>query len=169
VSDLFGSEAPPLRVQLDRSIDARTHCCGSNIAAIHVGRGPHAAELKCADCSTHRGWLPQEAHAFLIKTAERFGTPTEPIVLRDSSIGDHQMEKRKYDNSGILFKNEDKQKEKDRDYRGELTINGVEYWLSGWIKDGKRGKFLGLAIKQKDAPTKSDKPLAQELDDQIPF
>jgi hypothetical protein len=156
----------PLRVRLDRTIDQRMTCCGSNVASVHCGRGPHAAELRCANCGAHRGWMPKKAHAFLIQTAT---TPAEPIILRDHIIGNHQMEKRQYDNSGILFKNKDKQNEKDRDYRGELTINGVGYWLSGWIKEGKKGKFLGLAIKPKDAPTKSDKPIAEELDDAIPF
>jgi hypothetical protein len=168
MADLLGSE-PSLRVQLDRRIDQRTHCCGSNIATIHIGRGPHAAELRCADCGAHRGWMPQEAHAFIKKTAEKFGAPTTPIILRDNSIGDYEM-KKQYDNSGILFRNEDKQKEKDRDYRGELIINGVEYWLSGWIKEGKRGKFLGLAIKLKDAPVADkSKPIAEAMEDEIPF
>jgi hypothetical protein len=167
MADLLGSELS-LRVQLDRRIDQRTHCCGSNIATIHIGRGPHAAELRCADCGAHRGWMPQEAHAFIKKTAERFGAPSEPIILRDTSVGGHEM-KKQYDNSGILFRNEDKQKEKDRDYRGEITINGVEHWLSGWIKEGRKGKFLSLSIKPKDAPTKSDKPLEQEMGDEIPF
>jgi hypothetical protein len=96
------------------------------------------------------------------------GAPSEPI-LKDSSTEDHQMEKKKFDNSGILFRNEDKQKKKDRDYRGELTIDGREYWLSGWIREGKRRKFLGLAVKPKDAPTKSDKPIEEEIGDSIPF
>jgi len=68
-----------------------------------------------------------------------------------------------------LFKDENKQKEKDRDYRGELTIRGVEYWLSGWVREGKKGKFLSLAVKPKDAPSKSDKPVAEEIGDSISF
>jgi hypothetical protein len=36
-----------MRLQLDRKIDREKPCC-NNIAIIHVGKGPHAAELRCA-------------------------------------------------------------------------------------------------------------------------
>lgn len=90
-----------------------------------------------------------------------------------------------YNNCGILFKNDDKQTEKHPDYRGDALIDGEEYWLSGWIKEGRKGKFLSLAFKLKEprkaqsaAPVAS-KPLAsptparssRHLDDpdEIPF
>jgi len=78
------------------------------------------------------------------------------------------MEKKQYDNSGILFRVDEKNNDKDRDYRGELTVNGADFWLSGWIKQGKNGKFLGLSVKPKNetAGTSKAKP---EFDDQIPF
>lgn len=32
---------------------------------------------------------------------------------------------------------------------GKLNIDGVEYWLSGWWKQGKSGEFLSLALGQR--------------------
>ena len=60
------------------------------------------------------------------------------------------MENRK-DNSGVLFKNDKKETEKHPHYKGSIMVDGQEYWLSAWIKEGKTGKFMGLAVSPKDA------------------
>ncbi len=46
-----------------------------------------------------------------------------------------------YDNNltGVLFKND--RKEKD---------THPEYWISGWIKEGKKGKFMSLKLTPKE-------------------
>jgi hypothetical protein len=73
-------------VRLDRSTDRERPCC-ENLATIRPGNGPHGAELRCAGCGRHRGWLPKQAVDFLASIADRFGDP-DPIILRDQTIGD---------------------------------------------------------------------------------
>lgn len=50
------------------------------------------------------------------------------------------------DGSGSLFKNERKETEKHPDYNGSIMINGTEHWLSAWIKEGKKGKFMSVSV-----------------------
>jgi hypothetical protein len=55
---------------------------------------------------------------------------------------------------GVLFKNDRKEKDTHPDYKGSAEIEGVEYWLSAWIKTSTKGKFMSLSFKAKDeAPT----------------
>ena len=84
-------------------------------------------------------------------------------------------------NTGALFKNDKKESDKHPDYKGSINVNGVEYWLSSWIKTSKQGnKFMSLSVKAKDAPaqktvqqTPKPAPANQDgfadMDDDIPF
>jgi hypothetical protein len=58
-----------------------------------------------------------------------------------------------YDNSNrwTLNKNARKTQDSHADYTGKIDVNGVEYWLNGWIKDGPKGKFISGTIKRRDA------------------
>lgn len=78
-------------------------------------------------------------------------------------------------NSGALFKN-DKQNDRQPDYRGSWTdANGVEYWLSAWIKTSQKGdKFMSLSATAKEpsqapAAAPAPAPAAMEFDNDIPF
>jgi len=61
-----------------------------------------------------------------------------------------------YDNDmkGVLFKNDRKESEKHADYRGQCEIQGVEMWVSAWVrtstKDGR--KFMSLSFEPKEKP-----------------
>ena len=75
------------------------------------------------------------------------------------------MEKR--DNSGVLFANDKKDNEKAPNYKGNMMVDGQEYWLSAWVKEGKNGKFLGLAVSPRDAQPPAGKPMPKNLDDDL--
>ena len=84
---------------------------------------------------------------------------------------------KQYDNSGILSKNDRKERPSQPDFVGSLRISGKDYWLSAWKKENERGRFLSLAVKPKDVPpTVADKPkpkanetAAAPFDDTIGF
>lgn len=74
-----------------------------------------------------------------------------------------------YDNnmSGVLFKNDKKETEKHPDYKGNCEVDGVEYWLSAWIKTGKKGKFMSLAFTPRDENQYKTESTVD--DDDVPF
>lgn len=78
-----------------------------------------------------------------------------------------------YDNNGIVSKNRRKEKENHPDITGQATIDGKDYWLSGWSKTGKNGPFYSLSFKPKDEQRQSSQssaPASAGLDDDsIPF
>ena len=91
-----------------------------------------------------------------------------------------------YDNTnkGIISKNTRKELDTHPDIKGTINVDGVEYWLDGWLKqrtDGS-GSFYSLSVKPKNAPaTAAAKPAPQrpkpapasggfdDMDDSIPF
>lgn len=54
-------------------------------------------------------------------------------------------------NTGILGKNQKKEKATHPDITGSINVDGRDYWLNGWQKTGKSGLFYSLSVKPKDA------------------
>ena len=81
-----------------------------------------------------------------------------------------------------LFKNDRKEKDSHPDYKGDgLDLEGNAVWISAWIKEGAKGKFMSLSIQKKEqqaaprqavrqAPQAQQRP-APDFDDvdSIPF
>jgi uncharacterized protein (DUF736 family) len=81
-----------------------------------------------------------------------------------------------YDNSnrGAIFKNDDKQQDNHPDYKGSLNVNGVDLWVSGWLKTSEKTgkKFLSLSVKPKEDKTPKPAPKPKQndsSDDDLPF
>ena len=76
------------------------------------------------------------------------------------------------DNSGTLWKNDHRESEKHPNAKGSALIDGVEYWVSAWTKEGQKGKFQSLSFERKDAKPKRDKAegwKSRQADDAPPF
>lgn len=73
-----------------------------------------------------------------------------------------------YDNSGLISRNQRKREGKqDADWTGKITVNGIDYWINGWEKDGQYGPFISLSVRPKvDQP---EKPAPPAFDDDLPF
>lgn len=93
-------------------------------------------------------------------------------------------------NSGMLRKNDRKEKDSHPDYRGVINVGGTDYWLSAWLKVGKEGskmageKFFSLSVQPMEdqggrrpasrpsAPAPAPRRPAQrmeDIEDDIPF
>lgn len=51
-----------------------------------------------------------------------------------------------YNNRGVLFTNDRKEKDSHPDYQGNIEIDGVKKRLAGWKKEKNGKKFLSLQI-----------------------
>jgi hypothetical protein len=84
--DAEASALHGLRLKLERKADLKNGCC-TNFAVVHASKGPRVAELRCAGCGSHRGWLPKEAANWLLVVLAQFPTAkTDVHVIRDAPV-----------------------------------------------------------------------------------
>lgn len=74
------------------------------------------------------------------------------------------------ENSGSLFKNDRREKDTHPHATGSALIDGVEYWVSAWTKEGAKGKWQSLAFKKKEERTAAGvKHNKGQVDEDIPY
>lgn len=74
-------------------------------------------------------------------------------------------------NSGALFKNNRKQQANHPDYNGKIRVRGEDFYVSAWIKEGKNGKFFGLALQpvaEAQRPAATNPPAAGSYNQPVP-
>jgi len=74
--------------------------------------------------------------------------------------------------SGALFKNKRRTQPSHPDYTGQAKIDGIEYWVSAWIKNTPNGdKYMSMAYTKKDVqPSNNDFEQNTDFDNSdVPF
>lgn len=74
-----------------------------------------------------------------------------------------------YDNTNTftLNKNDKGDNPKRPDYRGKLNVDGIEFTLSGWVREGANGKFISGSVQMSEERAK---PAVEGADDSdLPF
>jgi hypothetical protein len=79
-------------------------------------------------------------------------------------------------NTGVLFKNNRKEKESHPNTNGTCLIDGKTYRISGWTKEKNGEKYQSLAFTPVEAPKESTPasipapaPTPKTDDDDLPF
>ncbi|NDB61115.1 hypothetical protein EB001_22145 [bacterium] len=75
-----------------------------------------------------------------------------------------------YDNTNTftLFKNDKGDNPKRPDYTGNLNIDGIEFRISGWIREGQKSKFISGTAQLKEVNSEAKREVAKENED-VPF
>ena len=60
------------------------------------------------------------------------------------------------DNTGVLFRVEDKQSDRHPDFTGKIKVNGKEMQVASWINTSKDGKYKYQSLKFSEFKPKKD-------------
>ena len=77
-----------------------------------------------------------------------------------------------YDNTNTFTLNKNDKGDNPRrpDYRGKLNVDGIEFTLSGWVREGANGKFISGSVTIVEAKQEERaKPAVEGADEDVPF
>jgi hypothetical protein len=76
-----------------------------------------------------------------------------------------------YDNTNTfaLFKNDKGDNPKRPDYTGNANVDGIEFRISGWIRESAKGKFISGSVQLKDNNSAGTNKPVNEDDGDVPF
>ena len=78
-------------------------------------------------------------------------------------------------NSGAIFVNDKGDNPKRPDRKGSINVEGVDYWISGWIREKEGKPYMSLKVERKEnqGQAQSAKPQAAPVaiddNDEVPF
>ncbi|REK56662.1 MAG: hypothetical protein DWQ49_09840 [Bacteroidetes bacterium] len=73
------------------------------------------------------------------------------------------------ENQMMIFRNRNRDAERNQcTHVGSVKVDGKEYWVNCWLKEGKNGKFFSCALNRKEEKPATTVP-DTEIDDDIPF
>lgn len=67
-------------------------------------------------------------------------------------------------NTGALFKNDKQGNDNWPDYRGQINIEGTDYWISAWLKTSKKdnSRYMSLSVQPMQKKQSSGKQNQQQ-------
>lgn len=77
-----------------------------------------------------------------------------------------------YDNTNTftLFVNNKGDNPKRPDWSGNLNVDGIEFRMSGWIRQSARGEFISGQVQLKEMKTAEyGKPAVEGAEEDVPF
>lgn len=84
-----------------------------------------------------------------------------------------------YDNTnkGMMARADNRKTDAHPEFTGSLNVEGVDYWVSAWVNEGKPGgklegkKYFSIKINRKEGGSTTGRPASDSsfVSDDIPF
>lgn len=65
-------------------------------------------------------------------------------------------------NTGSIFSNDTKGNEKAPSYKGTINVEGKDWAIALWVKEGKKGKFFSAKIEEPRVKTDAEKTIGND-------